>query len=60
MRIWRVRVNARGTKYDERSVHLVHAVTAEHAVRKACAAAKREGCYKRYDAELVEFVGDSI
>lgn len=60
MRIWRVKINARSTRFDERSEHLVRATRAEEAIRKACAEAKKHGTYKRYEAEEVSLVGDAL
>jgi len=60
MKIYRVSVDTAGSRYSERSEHLVTAGNSEQAIKKACREAERDGCYQRYDATNLELVGDAI
>lgn len=60
MTIYRVKLNASGTKYHERHEYLVRANHAKNAIDKAMAQARREGVYKRYYVESVELIGDAL
>lgn len=59
MRIWRVEIDTYRSRYNERSSYLIHANTSVKAIEKAVKEAKRNGCYKMYDATSVQLVGDS-
>ena len=60
MKIWRVEVDTFRSKYNERSSHLVRALTSTQAIHKAVREAKKAGTYKTYDATTCELVGDAI
>ena len=59
MRIWRVEVDTYRSQYNERSSYLIHATTSVKAIEKAVREARKNGCYKTYDATSVQLVGDS-
>lgn len=60
MKIWKVEVDTSRSQYNERSSHLIHAPTCAKAIEKAVKEARKNGCYKEYDATSVQLVGDSL